>query len=151
MITFVSLLSAAALFYVKNGTQIFFFTAVCTQLNDIFQYLWGKSVGRIPLAPKISPNKTWEGFLGGLFTTAILTFFTANYFIGLQGFKAFLFGLITACLATTGDLTLSALKRSLNIKDFGNLLPGHGGLLDRTDSLLYTMPLALLYLHFYLR
>lgn len=151
IITFLSLFSAAALFYFKNGKQIFFFIAVCTQLNDIFQYLWGKSLGKTPLAPKISPNKTCEGFAGGVFTTAILTFFTAGYFTGLNGFKALLLGIITACLGAAGDLTVSALKRQLNIKDFGNLLPGHGGLLDRIDSLLYTMPFALLYLYFYLR
>lgn len=147
-ILFLCIFCGGCLFFFKGGKELFFFVTVCVQLNDIFQYLWGKSTGKTPLAVKISPNKTLEGFLGGMFTTALLSFFTAPYFTGLKGIYAFAAGIILACLGLSGDLTVSALKRKLNIKDMGNILAGHGGITDRADSLLYITPLALAYLYF---
>ena len=121
------------------------FLLVVTQVNDVAQYVWGRSLGRTPLVPRLSPNKTRGGFYGGVATAAMLAVWLGPAFLQVDWMRAGLSGIILSLLGTAGDLTVSALKRRAGVKDAGTLLPGHGGVLDRVDSLLYTAP-ALFYL-----
>ena len=135
-------LSLLAAFYLyKSNLSVFFFVVVIAQLNDIFQYLWGKSLGKKLIVPTISPTKTWAGFWGGVVTSGMLSCWIAPYFIEISRIHALVVGSIIACLGFCGDITVSFFKRQCAVKDFGTFLPGHGGLLDRIDSLLYVMPL----------
>ncbi|MFM8234907.1 MAG: phosphatidate cytidylyltransferase [Actinomycetota bacterium] len=109
-------------------------------LNDTFAYLTGVLIGKHPMAPKISPKKTWEGFIGGLFFAATGSAFAFNYLLDQELWVGALAGVIGALAATTGDLIESAIKRDLSLKDMGTLLPGHGGMLDRLDAALITAP-----------
>lgn len=111
--------------------------------NDTGAYLVGKPLGRHKLWPRISPGKSWEGFVGGLLAAAAVA--------GLIfGWSLMWVGAAIGALATAGDLTQSAWKRKLGIKDSGNLIPGHGGILDRFDGFLYAAPAywAILYIFF---
>ena len=110
-------------------------------LNDTFAYLTGVLVGKHPMAPKISPKKTWEGFIGGLVFAASGSAFAFNYFLEQELWVGALAGVVGALAATTGDLIESAIKRDLSLKDMGTLLPGHGGMLDRLDAALITAPI----------
>ena len=108
--------------------------------NDTFAYVFGVLLGKHPLAPKISPKKTWEGFVGGLIFTAAGGALSFYYLLDYQPAVGALAGLAAVLAATVGDLVESAIKRDLSIKDMGTLLPGHGGMLDRLDSALITAP-----------
>jgi phosphatidate cytidylyltransferase len=108
--------------------------------NDTFAYVFGVLLGKHPLAPKISPKKTWEGFVGGLIFTAAGGALSFYYLLDYQPVVGALAGLAAVLAATVGDLVESAIKRDLSIKDMGTLLPGHGGMLDRLDSALITAP-----------
>jgi phosphatidate cytidylyltransferase len=108
---------------------------------DIFSYYVGKSLGRRPLSPRISPKKTWEGFAGG----AIAGTLTMLFFHGLRGV---LWSPFLVVIALMGDLFKSFIKRQVGIKDFSNLLGEHGGFTDRFDSLLFTAPVYLFLLKF---
>ncbi|HWA60892.1 MAG TPA: phosphatidate cytidylyltransferase [Caulobacteraceae bacterium] len=118
-----------------------FLLLFATEANDVAQYVWGKLIGRHRIMPTVSPNKTWEGFLGGWATTAALIWFLGPTLAPLQGAGRFwmAFGLPLAGFA--GDVTLSAVKRDIGVKDTSGLIPGHGGMLDRADSLTFTAPL----------
>ena len=108
--------------------------------NDTFGYIVGVLIGKHPLVPKISPKKSWEGLIGSLvFTTAggILSFI---YILDMQWWIGAVVGLMIVFTATCGDLIESAMKRDLALKDMGSLLPGHGGMLDRLDSVLISAP-----------
>ncbi|GAB6043826.1 phosphatidate cytidylyltransferase [Endothiovibrio diazotrophicus] len=134
-----------------GGTGLLLFLILLTELNDVAQYVWGKRFGRHPAAPRVSPNKTVEGLLGGAFTTTLAAWFIAPWLTPLTGYQTVAAGVLIAIFGFAGDLTLSAVKRDLGIKDSGHLLPGHGGVLDRVDSLTFTAPLFfhfLYYLHY---
>ena len=131
----------SAYYLYKLNLSAFFLIVVLTQINDIFQYLWGKSLGKRLIAPSISPTKTWEGFWGGILSSGLLSCVIAPYFIEIGRIQALVLGGIIACLGFVGDLTVSFFKRKCSVKDLGTILPGHGGLLDRIDSLLYVLPL----------
>lgn len=109
-------------------------------LNDTFAYLTGVLIGKHPIAPKISPKKTWEGFLGGLVFTAAGGAITFYYLLENHPIIGALAGCAGVAAATVGDLIESAIKRDLALKDMGTLLPGHGGMLDRIDSALIAAP-----------
>jgi phosphatidate cytidylyltransferase len=108
--------------------------------NDTFAYVFGVLLGKHPLAPKISPKKTWEGFVGGLVFTSIGSALAFYYLLDHHPAIGALAGFAGVLAATVGDLVESAIKRDLSIKDMGTLLPGHGGMLDRLDSALITAP-----------
>lgn len=118
----------------------FLFLVLLAQSNDIFQALVGRSFGARRLAPELSPQKTWEGFLGGLATTVLLALALAPLLTPLGHGRAALAGLLIAPAGLAGDLTVSALKRRAGVKDSGRALPGQGGVLDRADSLLLSAP-----------
>lgn len=117
------------------------FLVILTQLNDVAQFLWGKAIGRTKAAPSVSPNKTVEGFLGGLGSTLVLAVLITPLLTPFDVPTALLAGAIIAFGGFFGDLVISALKRDLGVKDAGSLLPGHGGVLDRLDSLAFAAPL----------
>ncbi len=117
------------------------FILFMTQFNDVCQYIWGKLLGRHKIIPKVSPNKTWEGFLGGLFTVTLSCGFVAPLLTPLSFNQGLLAGLLISGSGFIGDVVISSVKRDLQIKDSGHLIPGHGGILDRLDSLTFTAPL----------
>ncbi len=122
-----------------------FFVFLLLWCSDTFAYLTGNLIGKHKLAPKISGAKTWEGFFGGIVFT-ILAGFLIQHFYGenLHG-NWMIIGFIVAALGPIGDLTESKLKRFFNVKDSSNLIPGHGGFLDRLDSFIFVVPFVYLY------
>lgn len=119
-----------------------------TQFNDVCQYVWGKLLGRHKIIPKVSPKKTWEGFIGGFATVTLASGFVAPWLTPLSRTEGFVAGAFLAAAGFIGDVVISSVKRDLHIKDSGTLIPGHGGILDRLDSLLYTAPLFFHYLRY---
>lgn len=117
--------------------------------NDTGAYLIGSQIGKTPLAPTISPKKTWEGFIGGIIVTFLLGVGLALFFEGKENliFRDWIvLAFIVVLFGSVGDLVESMLKRSVKIKDSGNMLPGHGGLLDRFDAFIFLLPFAAAYL-----
>lgn len=124
-----------------GGVGLILFLVILNQGNDVAQYVWGKLFGKRKIIPEVSPNKTWEGFLGGLITTTILAVLIHGFLTPFSiPFAAFI-GVLLAVAGFVGDVVFSALKRDLKIKDAGSLIPGHGGILDRIDSLSLSAPL----------
>lgn len=129
-----------------DGTKAFLFVYTIVLLTDSFAYLFGKAYGKNKLCPEISPNKTKEGALAGLIGGAIFGVIGAYVYQIVPDFDnaliiipiVFGISLIISCMVQMGDLVESKFKRTYEVKDFGNLLPGHGGILDRFDSLLYS-------------
>jgi len=107
---------------------------------DIGAYFAGKSFGRVKLAPQISPGKTWEGAIGGLFAVAILIS-VESYFLDFETATLLPLCLAVAVISVVGDLTVSVFKRTAGLKDSGSLFPGHGGFLDRADGVMAATPL----------
>jgi len=124
-----------------DGIGLVLFLIVLTAINDITQYIIGKWLGRHKITPQVSPNKTVEGFLGGVIITTGGAIALAPWLTPFNLQYACIIGLLLSLAGFIGDVTISALKRDLGIKDSGTLLPGHGGILDRIDSLTYTAPL----------
>jgi len=124
------------------------FLLFMTQFNDVSQYVWGKIFGKHKIIPRVSPNKTWEGFIGGVLTIGLLSALIAPYLTPLDMQQGLIAGLIISISGFIGDVVISSVKRDLKIKDSGNLIPGHGGILDRLDSLLYTAPLFFHYIYY---
>lgn len=115
------------------------FLAVVVQGSDVLQYLWGKTMGRHRIAPIVSPNKTWEGFVGGVLSATALG--AALWWLTpFTPWQAGVLALVSCLLGFLGGLVMSSLKRDRGIKDFGALIPGHGGILDRMDSLIFAAP-----------
>lgn len=112
--------------------------------SDTFAYLVGKFFGKHKMAPKISPKKTWEGYAGGVVLTLVFSYFIEQYQPQLRG-NWMVVGFLIAAFAPLGDLVESQLKRTFGVKDSGNIIPGHGGVLDRLDSFLICVPVVYLY------
>ena len=118
-----------------------------TEMDDIAQALVGRTIGRRKITPVISPNKTWEGFLGGVVTSVVLSLLLAPW---LTSFPSILTsrglllsigsGLLIVTAAFLGDINMSAIKRDVGVKDGSSILPGMGGIIDRIDSLTFTAP-----------
>jgi phosphatidate cytidylyltransferase len=125
-----------------GGAGLLFFLLVVTGMNDVFQFVAGKAIGGPKILPTISPNKTWAGFLGGVVGTAVLVTFLLPAFMPLPPVAAALLAVLLPIAGFAGDVTMSAVKRDLGVKDTGKLLPGHGGILDRLDSLTFTAPIT---------
>jgi phosphatidate cytidylyltransferase len=119
---------------VAGGVGLLFFLVVLTQFNDVAQYCWGKLFGRHKVTPHVSPKKTWEGLIGGVATTTLVAALAGPYLTPLDMRWSALAGLILGIAGFLGDITMSAMKRDLGVKDTGGLIPGHGGILDRVDS-----------------
>ena len=119
---------------------------VLTWSNDTGAYMVGSQIGKTPLFPRISPKKTWEGAAGGGAAAFIGAFLVFTIFRELRLADWLVLAAIVTVFGNLGDLVESMLKRSVNIKDSGNLLPGHGGLLDRFDAFIFLLPFATAYL-----
>jgi phosphatidate cytidylyltransferase len=116
--------------------------------NDTGAYLVGSKLGRTKLFERHSPKKTWEGLIGGIIITTVVAYIISIYYpeVALQHW--IIMGVLISCFGTTGDLVESMFKRSIDVKDSGGILPGHGGLLDRFDGLLLAAPVVYCYLYF---
>ena len=133
----------------KNGAALLFLLVLLTQFNDVAQYVWGRLIGGPKIIPKVSPGKTWAGFLGGMFSTALLSLALSPFLSPMSLLMAGLAGAIISFSGFIGDVTISAVKRDLGVKDTGSTIPGHGGLLDRVDSLTYTAPVFFHFLRYF--
>lgn len=131
-----------------GGLGLVIFILFMTELNDISQYISGKLFGKHKIIPKVSPNKTWEGFIGGLLCISLLSTLIAPWLTPLNAWQGFGAGVLISCAGFIGDVVISSVKRDLAIKDSGTLIPGHGGILDRFDSLIYTAPLFFHYCYY---
>jgi len=125
--------------YEGQNAKLLFFVVLITQISDVFQYIFGKTMGHRKVAPAVSPGKTWEGLIGGGLTTVALgtalwwaTPFTPG--------GAAVMSTVLVIAGFLGGLVMSAVKRSIGAKDWGRGIPGHGGVLDRLDSLLFAAP-----------
>ena len=136
-----SLYYALQLRFIEDGREWTLLLLLVVFATDTSAYLVGRAIGRTPLAPKISPGKTWEGSVAGLFG-AVVASVLANNLLGLGAiiWEAALLGVIVGVLGQLGDLAESRLKRKAGVKDSGWLIPGHGGILDRLDSIVYVLP-----------
>lgn len=119
-------------------------TLAAVVLSDTGGYASGVFLGKRPMAPKISPKKSWEGFAGSVTAAAIGSGALLYFLLDVPVYWGLLFGAVISVVAVLGDLAESMLKRDLRIKDMSNLLPGHGGLMDRLDSILFAVPTAYL-------
>lgn len=134
----------------ENGVYLLGMTVLVAMITDIFAYFIGKGCGKHKLAPTISPKKTIEGSIGGTVSAVIILVLIASV-LDVTNVKSINYGtlivylLLASSIAQFGDLALSSVKRIVGIKDYGNLLPGHGGILDRFDSLLFVLPFTYLF------
>ncbi|MEH6549542.1 MAG: phosphatidate cytidylyltransferase [Pseudomonadales bacterium] len=127
----------------ENGSWLILYLVLIVVAADIGAYFTGKAIGKRKLAPKVSPGKTWEGFFGGLTLVAAVSLVVANLYglPGMTALQAVILSIVTAAVSAVGDLSVSMFKREANMKDSSNLLPGHGGVLDRVDSILAAGPM----------
>lgn len=137
---FAALLLAPSAFPHRHGVAFLLGAIIATVANDVGALVFGAWLGRRPLAPRVSPNKTWEGLIGGTIVSIVVS-------VGLVGAmhpwtpsSAAVLGVVVSIVAPIGDLSESLLKRDLRTKDMGRLLPGHGGVLDRVDAMLFVLP-----------
>lgn len=122
----------------QNGKLMFYFVLV-VQISDVMQYVWGKLLGRCKIAPQVSPNKTWEGFIGGIACATLIGagLWWATPFTPLQSAGM---SLAITLMGFAGGLVMSAIKRDRGVKDYGSVIAGHGGVMDRIDSLCFAAP-----------
>lgn len=125
----------------EESIYTFLYLLMITIMTDTFAYFTGKLIGKNKMCESVSPNKTWEGFIGGL-VFGVLTssvFFISAFSYEGSVFVVILISLVLSIVGQIGDLVFSSIKRHFKIKDFGNIMPGHGGVLDRLDSLLFVV------------
>jgi phosphatidate cytidylyltransferase len=131
-----------------NGRMLVLFLVFVTEMSDVLQYIWGKTFGRHKIIPTVSPNKTWEGFIGGIASAMLLSLairFLTPFSIKETLMVAFFITVAGFC----GGAVMSAIKRDFGVKDFGSVIPGHGGMLDRVDSLCYAAPIFFHYVRYF--
>jgi phosphatidate cytidylyltransferase len=125
--------------YEGQTPKLIFFLVLVVQLSDVLQYVWGKALGKRRIAPSVSPNKTWEGFVGGVACATVLG--TAVWWATpFSPAVAAAMALVLTVMGFAGGLIMSAIKRDRGVKDYGALIGGHGGVLDRVDSLCFAAP-----------
>jgi phosphatidate cytidylyltransferase len=131
-----------------NGRTLVLFLVFVVEMSDVLQYIWGKTLGRHKIIPTVSPNKTWEGFVGGIASAMLLSLairFLTPFSIRETLIVSFLITVAGFC----GGAVMSAVKRDFGVKDFGSVIPGHGGMLDRVDSLCYAAPIFFHYVRYF--
>lgn len=128
--------------------EIVFLPFFLVWFNDTFAYLFGVTLGKHKLFPRISPNKSWEGAIGGGLSTLVAAFFIAPLLDYLSMTDHMIIASIIVVFGIFGDLLESMFKRSVNLKDSGNFMPGHGGILDRFDAVIFSIPAIFVYLEF---
>jgi phosphatidate cytidylyltransferase len=132
-----------------QGAALLLFVVLLTELNDVLQYIWGRTLGRRKAIETVSPKKTVEGLVGGALTTTAVSFLLAPVLTPLTRMDSIAVGLMIGFGGFLGDVTISAVKRDIGVKDSGSMIPGHGGILDRIDSLLFTAPLFFHFMAFF--
>jgi phosphatidate cytidylyltransferase len=115
------------------------FLVIVVQMSDVLQYIWGMLLGKHKIAPHISPNKTWEGFIGGVLCATVLGA-AIRFLTPFRFAQSIYISFTIAVMGFFGGIVMSAIKRDAGIKDFGHLIEGHGGMLDRVDSLVFAAP-----------
>ena len=124
----------------KPNAKLLLYLVLVDQLSDVLQYVWGKLLGKHKIAPVVSPNKTWEGFVGGVLTATLIG--TALWWMTpFHPAMAAAVSLTITLMGFAGGLTMSAIKRGRGVKDYGTLIKGHGGILDRMDSMCFAAPI----------
>ena len=122
-----------------GGRSLLLFIVFVTELNDVLQFTWGKLLGRYLIVPRVSPGKTWEGLIGGVITTMVVGYFL-RFLTPFSETEVLITCGLIAVTGFIGDVIVSAIKRDIGVKDTGKAIPGHGGILDRIDSLAPTGP-----------
>jgi phosphatidate cytidylyltransferase len=138
--SFAALLVSPSLFPDRHGIAFLLAAVLTTVAGDVASLLVGSAMGRHPMAPSVSPNKTWEGFIGGAVASILVAVVVVHFIHPWTIGKALVLGVVVAVVSPLGDLSQSMIKRQLGLKDMGRLMPGHGGLLDRVDGLLFVLP-----------
>ena len=131
-----------------SGRTLVLFAVFVVEMSDVLQYVWGKTLGRHKIIPTVSPNKTWEGFIGGI-ASAILLSLLIRFLTPFSIAETILVSFLITVAGFCGGAVMSAVKRDFGVKDFGSAIPGHGGMLDRVDSLCYAAPIFLHYVRFF--
>ncbi|MBM7767821.1 phosphatidate cytidylyltransferase [Glutamicibacter nicotianae] len=149
IISWVPLLLSFALLILDsvNGQWLIATLLLLAVANDTFGYIVGVLIGKHPMAPKISPKKSWEGFAGSMLGSMAIGASAMHFWMGMPWWTGVILAFFTTIAATTGDFSESMVKRELGIKDMSNLLPGHGGIMDRLDSVLFVIPLGYVISH----
>lgn len=129
-----------------DGRALVLFVVFVVEMSDVLQYVWGKLVGRHKVLPTVSPNKTWEGLVGGVLSAALLAW-PLRFLTPFAPLQTVLVALGVCVAGFLGGAVMSAVKRDFGVKDFGALIPGHGGMLDRVDSLCWSVPLFFHYVY----
>lgn len=124
-----------------TGPGLLFFLILTTQLSDVLQYVFGKLFGRAKLAPNLSPGKTRVGLIGGILSTSALSLWYGSVLLPFALWQIFLLALVVTFGGFFGGMVMSAVKRDRNIKDWGTVIRGHGGVLDRVDSIMFSAPM----------
>ena len=130
----------------EEGLMLTIFLLLVTKSSDIGAYLWGKNYGKTPFLERVSPKKTWEGAVGGFFTSVFAGVLFSFFIKTLTFWESFFLIVIIAGVSQLGDLFESLIKRDCQVKDSGKLLPGMGGVLDVIDSIIFTAPIFYLYI-----
>ena len=131
-----------------GGKGLLLFLIFITQINDVMQFIWGKLIGKHKILPKISPNKTWGGFIGGLISSVFIGYLM-SFLTPLNHWQVIVVSFFIAGVGFVGDVVVSAIKRDMGVKDMGQAIPGHGGVLDRVDSLAMTTPIFFHLVYFF--
>lgn len=129
-----------------DGRALVLFVVFVVEMSDVLQYVWGKLCGRHKVLPTVSPNKTWEGLVGGVLSAALLAL-PLRFLTPFSPLETVLVALGICIAGFLGGAVMSAVKRDFGVKDFGALIPGHGGMLDRVDSLCWSVPLFFHYVY----
>jgi phosphatidate cytidylyltransferase len=137
---------ATAIGQAPQGVALILLLVLLTALFDIGSFFAGRAAGRHQLAPELSPKKTWEGLIGGIVTTVAVAALLSTFdYFPINIYQGLVLSALVVVLAPLGDAAESMVKRSLGVKDMGSVLPGHGGMLDRIDALLFVVPAAYIY------
>ena len=131
--------------------KLLLYLVIVDQLSDVLQYVWGKLAGRHKIAPRVSPNKTWEGFIGGVLSATLIGV-ALWWMTPFSPRSAAVISLVITLMGFAGGLTMSAIKRDRGVKDYGTIIEGHGGILDRMDSICFAAPIFFHFVrYFYVR
>ena len=136
----------------ENGNRLVLLVFIIAWFSDTFAYYIGRFLGKRKLCPEVSPKKTVAGFIGGMIGSCTGVLLWANVIVKIEQswYQLILFGIIAGIISQIGDLVASLIKRYIGIKDYGNIIPGHGGILDRFDSILFTTPIVYYYIKLFL-
>ncbi len=131
-----------------DGRALLLFLVFVVEISDVLQFIWGKTLGRHKVVPTVSPNKTWEGLIGGVLSASAVAL-TIRFLTPFSALETFGVAVLITVAGFFGGTVMSAVKRDFGVKDFGSLIPGHGGMLDRLDGLCYAAPVFFHYVRYF--